>query len=633
MTDQPGPESAPRAPVVSVVIPTRGSRPELLAQAVGSVLGQTRPPDEIILVIDGPCPSTRGLFDHPAVRFVERTAEDVATARNDGIAAARGDWVCFLDDDDLWHPEFLARALGHVAAEPATRALYAPQWTFSADIALGAELVATDLAGCLRAAALTTPSRDTSYTVVTGRSFDLMLERNRGCISASMARRDALLLAGGFPPGYSCAEDWVMFVNVARYAEWHVLSERLGFYRLHPTNNTTTGALSNGLIAIRAIKAVWQDTERPAPKHRDLVAYGPDYRWMLQGSIWNALRRGRADIALQSYREAREILPRARDRLYAVLPRPITWRWDQRFGLARRIGARVPALPRDERAPRVNAYVLAADPAFIEQSIASYYHLVTKIVVSYDRDGLGWPGTPMDVDGSLRRLRDADVEHKMVFEPARYSRPGQNPFESETIQRQAALDSASQDADWVIQLDTDEIVANPAVFEACLLEAIRDGCDALDYPSRNIYSQVRGRLYLEKSQRLWRVAAAYPGPVAVKAGSVLRLARQTELGKVFHVDFPGRDWSDAFGGLPVSRSIQAKDAICHLSWVRSDAAMDAKAKASGHSNENWLHEGVERWKRNRRHPVRAVLASPFQRSAAAEHLRFTWIVLDGAVHD
>ena len=56
-----------------------------------------------------------------------------------------------------------------------------------------------------------------------------------------------------------------------------------------------------------------------------------------------------------------------------------------------------------------NAYILAADPAWIEASVRSYYDRVERIVVSYDEDGLGWTGVPLDIEQCLRRLRAMDV--------------------------------------------------------------------------------------------------------------------------------------------------------------------------------------------------------------------------------
>ncbi len=94
-------------PTISVVIPTR-NRPELVCQAVRSVLAQTYRDFEVVVVVDGPDPVTvdalNGLGD-PRVRVVA-LAENVggAEARNVGARDARGGWIALLDDDDEWLP-------------------------------------------------------------------------------------------------------------------------------------------------------------------------------------------------------------------------------------------------------------------------------------------------------------------------------------------------------------------------------------------------------------------------------------------------------------------------------------------------------------------------------------------------
>jgi glycosyltransferase involved in cell wall biosynthesis len=110
---------------VSVVIPTR-NRPDLVRRAVKSALDQTLAPTEVVVVIDGPdVPTQVALrqFNHPAVRIVQLPRSfGGASARNAGVAAARGEWIAFLDDDDEWMPLKLARqlplAINSIAAYP-----------------------------------------------------------------------------------------------------------------------------------------------------------------------------------------------------------------------------------------------------------------------------------------------------------------------------------------------------------------------------------------------------------------------------------------------------------------------------------------------------------------------------------
>lgn len=110
-------------PPISVVIPTRG-RPDLVVIAVESALAQTRPPAEVIVVVDGPDRATvarlralqaarRGA---PLVILELERSEGANSARNHGIAAARGSWLALLDDDDEWLPRKLERQLSAMNA-------------------------------------------------------------------------------------------------------------------------------------------------------------------------------------------------------------------------------------------------------------------------------------------------------------------------------------------------------------------------------------------------------------------------------------------------------------------------------------------------------------------------------------
>jgi hypothetical protein len=167
---------------------------------------------------------------------------------------------------------------------------------------------------------------------------------------------------------------------------------------------------------------------------------------------------------------------------------------------------------------KLNAYVLAADPAWIEESIAGYYPHVDRIIVSFDETGTSWTGHPLDPTEAVSRLKALDHQGKIVLAPGRFFSLGRNALASDTAQRQNALDLASEGAAWVLQLDSDEIAADPATLLSCLEQADREGFDALDYPARYVYQHIRDRWYLERGRRLWRAAAAYPGAVAVRAG-------------------------------------------------------------------------------------------------------------------
>ncbi len=94
---------------VSVVIPTH-DRPAMLREAIESVLAQTRRPLEVIVVDNGPRAQGAAVVEEFGRRVILIRSSDPgpSASRNAGIKRARGGYIAFLDDDDLWHPEKLS---------------------------------------------------------------------------------------------------------------------------------------------------------------------------------------------------------------------------------------------------------------------------------------------------------------------------------------------------------------------------------------------------------------------------------------------------------------------------------------------------------------------------------------------
>ncbi len=260
---------------------------------------------------------------------------------------------------------------------------------------------------------------------------------------------------------------------------------------------------------------------------------------------------------------------------------------------------------------RINAYVLAGDPAWVEQSIASYYRLVDRIIVAFDSDGRSWSGLPMAVDESLERLRRADPLQKMVMMPGQFADPARRRMELETVQRQAALDAASDGADWVLQIDTDEIALSAGRLAAELHTAESRAARALEYPLRVLYARTRSGLFLEQSGRFWTMQASYPGPIAVAAGTRLSFARQVAGAPVHRVDLAPWNTDPAHpAGTPVHAVVGPDETIVHMSWVRSEAQLAEKALVSGHASDPDWNDTISAWRRRSRHPLRTAALSP-----------------------
>ena len=107
------------SPLITCIIPVfNGER--YLREALESVFAQTYRPLDVVLVDDGSTDNTVAIASTYAgrVRYVHQHNLGPAAARNKGIQAARGEFLAFLDADDLWHPEKLERQITRFQTRP-----------------------------------------------------------------------------------------------------------------------------------------------------------------------------------------------------------------------------------------------------------------------------------------------------------------------------------------------------------------------------------------------------------------------------------------------------------------------------------------------------------------------------------
>src|SRR5947209_13220762 len=103
---------------VSVIIPTY-NHGRFIADAIESVLAQTYPVSEIIVVDDGSTDETQEVVEKfgEKVRYIEQANAGVSAARNTGIENSDGDLVAFLDADDTWLPEKIEKQVAKFGAD------------------------------------------------------------------------------------------------------------------------------------------------------------------------------------------------------------------------------------------------------------------------------------------------------------------------------------------------------------------------------------------------------------------------------------------------------------------------------------------------------------------------------------
>ena len=133
----PGATSAVAAldnPAVSIIIPTF-NRPGFLGEAVTSVQRQSFENWELAIVGDGSSEETAAavapFLDDPRIRFIWQERAGSASARNRGISETHAPLIAYLDDDNLWYPDFLARAVDCMGTRPDVDVLYGALVTYA----------------------------------------------------------------------------------------------------------------------------------------------------------------------------------------------------------------------------------------------------------------------------------------------------------------------------------------------------------------------------------------------------------------------------------------------------------------------------------------------------------------------
>jgi glycosyltransferase involved in cell wall biosynthesis len=216
-------------PRISVILPVFNGR-RFLPGAVRSVLAQTLPPCELIVVDDGSTDGSLEELDHlpPApfpVRVLRQANAGQSAARNAAAREATGEYLAFLDQDDAWYPRHLEELVAPLAADPAVGWAYCDFDEMDVD----GNLVTRAF---LREQEATHPKR-TIYECVAG---DLMV-----LPSASVMRRDAFAQAGGFDEALSGYEDDDLFVRFFRLGWEHVFVDRpLLRFRIHASGSSAS---------------------------------------------------------------------------------------------------------------------------------------------------------------------------------------------------------------------------------------------------------------------------------------------------------------------------------------------------------------------------------------------------------
>jgi glycosyltransferase involved in cell wall biosynthesis len=222
-------------PKVSVIIPAYNAM-NYLPETLKSVLEQTFTDFEVLIVDDGSSDNIREWVSQvtdPRVKLLSQKNQGASEARNTGIKNSCGEYIAFLDADDLWEPTKLAKQVSCLEENPAVGLVYT--WTALID----------------------------EQGISTGRVFvnnaegevwtKLIMHNIIECGSVPMVRRCCFETVGVFDHQNlgSYVEDWDMWLRIASRYPFKVLKEPLVYYRQHPKNiSKNWKAMEKGFIVV-----------------------------------------------------------------------------------------------------------------------------------------------------------------------------------------------------------------------------------------------------------------------------------------------------------------------------------------------------------------------------------------------
>ncbi|MEM9038203.1 MAG: glycosyltransferase family 2 protein [Actinomycetota bacterium] len=203
-------------PSVTIAIPTF-DRARFLGDAIDSALAQTRPADEVLVVDDGSTDGTADVLARygDAIRVVRQPNQGGPLARNRAIAEATGEWLMWLDSDDVIEPFTLERHLARLSEVPQADVIYGDLDVVDANLR---------------------PTRHQAYQDWMGNRPGLVAALFQGnCIPnpSTMLRRSVLIGAGGYHPDFHRAHDYEMFSRLAGSADFAHNGATVLRYRMH----------------------------------------------------------------------------------------------------------------------------------------------------------------------------------------------------------------------------------------------------------------------------------------------------------------------------------------------------------------------------------------------------------------
>lgn len=213
-------------PLISVIIPCYNAS-NYITSSIRSVLNQNWPRLEIVVVDDGSNDDSVKVVSEnfPFVKLIKQSNQGVAAARNNGISQSNGEWIAFLDADDIWLPEKLNQQWTLLRANPEVR-LSCTSWQMwqSLDQEPSAEFVKQ---------VNSMPMNQLSGSGPSGWIYPDLLAACVVWTSTVLAHRSAFDEVGVFDTTLRIGEDYDLWMRISRVTQILRLPQPFALYRRH----------------------------------------------------------------------------------------------------------------------------------------------------------------------------------------------------------------------------------------------------------------------------------------------------------------------------------------------------------------------------------------------------------------
>ena len=289
-------------PIISVVIPVYNGA-KTIKETMESVLQQTYQNFEIIAINDGSTDDTLAIINSiqdPRIKVFCYANAGLSASRNRGFDRACGEFIAFLDADDLWTNDKLEAQLEALQQNPQAAVAYS--WTDHID----------EYGKFLRPA---------SYTSCNGNIYERLLVGNfLACGSNTLIRAQSLTQVGGFDESLNSAEDWDMWLRLAALYEFVAVSRPQVLYRISPYSMSANISKME-IASLQVIERAYSQAPESL-QYLKKEALGFVYKFLMYKALQDNVKRQRglkaAKVLFKYLKQDSSLLQLGRLKLYLL---------------------------------------------------------------------------------------------------------------------------------------------------------------------------------------------------------------------------------------------------------------------------------------------------------------------------